>query len=141
MSGIIRKSSLTVHMARYFSVSSQLAVEEWTTEETAALDRCGHCDNCTRAPGSVKRIDARLPAWQILKAAEAIQQCGSRRTLRQLVETVRGLGHGKVTVSRTRGRRMKESATIDMEQIAGGKVELSAEVRAFRRPRSVFPSS
>lgn len=102
-------------------------MDEWTTEETAALDRCGHCDNCTREPGSVKRIDLRLPAWQTLKAAEAVKKCGARLTLRQLGEIVRGLNHGKVNIPRGR-RRTQGTATIDMEEIAGGKVKLSREV-------------
>ena len=120
-------------------MSSQLSVEEWTTTETAALDRCGHCDNCTRAPGSVSRIDLRLPAWQTLKAAEAVEGHGSRLTLRQLGGIVRGLGHGKVTVSKTRRRRAEQSATIDMEEIAGGKVLLAKEVRT--RGRALAPLS
>lgn len=113
----------------YFSVSAQLSVEEWTTEETAALDPCGHCDNCTRAPGSVKRVDLRLPAWQTLRAAEDIKRCGARLTLRQLGELVRGLGRGKVNVSGTRHKRTKGSITIAMDELAGGKVQLSREVR------------
>ena len=124
---------------RYFSVSSELSVEEWTTEEKAALDRCGHCDNCTRAPESVRRVDLRLPAWQILKAAEAVEHCGSHLTMRQLVDIVRGLGHGKISARRIRYKRAQESMTIDMTEIAGGKVELSPEVRTYKAAMLALP--
>ncbi|KZT66630.1 ATP-dependent DNA helicase [Daedalea quercina L-15889] len=115
-----------VLFAKYFSVASQLSVDVWTTEETGALERCRHCDNCKRAPESIDCMDVRLPAWQLLKIAEAVEVHGGQVTMMQLADIARSRGHGK-SIARKRGRgRAAErgTVTIDPKTIAGGPVKL-----------------
>ncbi|KZT07931.1 ATP-dependent DNA helicase [Laetiporus sulphureus 93-53] len=120
-----------IQFANYFSASSQLSVASWTTQETDALERCGHCDNCTRAPESVKRLDVRLHAWQILHVAEAVQDARGRVTIAQLADLARGSGGASFTMTSSqkgRGRgKEKERIALDLEEVAGGKVELAKE--------------
>ncbi|KAH9932324.1 P-loop containing nucleoside triphosphate hydrolase protein [Fomitopsis serialis] len=116
-----------VLFANYFSASSQLSVDAWTTEESNALEPCGHCDNCKRTPDMVKPMDVTPHAWQVLKIAEEVKTRGGRLSLVQLAGLVRG---NKVTVSnRRQGRREKEQGgeTLDLNKVAGGKVVLSRE--------------
>ena len=86
-------------LRRYFSHSSQLSVASWTTDETGALDPCGHCDNCTRPREALAPRDVTLATWQILKVVEAVRQTGTKLTLGQLVHPrpgLRGADHHEV---------------------------------------------
>jgi ATP-dependent DNA helicase Q1 len=109
---------------RYFSASSDLSISSWTTEDSDALTGCGHCDNCTRKPGSVNRRDVTLEAWQVLKVSEAVHNSNGRLTISMLAEMVRGTGSGTV---KGKGRE-SEKITVDLEAIAGGKINLSRDV-------------
>ncbi|PCH44665.1 ATP-dependent DNA helicase, partial [Wolfiporia cocos MD-104 SS10] len=122
-----------VQFAKYFRASSQLEIASWTTDEEDALARCGHCDNCTRAPDALVRQDVRVPAWQILQVARAVQRNDGRVTIATLSDLVRGLGNATINVaSGKRKGRAKESETIglDLDAIAGGKVNLSKGTRS-----------
>jgi len=116
---------------RYFSASSQLSVSSWTTDDSDALESCGHCDNCTRAPGNLDHRDMTVEAWKILKITEALQRSGGRLTLSQLGELVRGGGGGAFEMSTGGGgRKGKEKAKekLDLKAIAGGSVNLTKDV-------------
>lgn len=81
---------------------------------------------------------ARVAAWQLLRVAEEV---GKELTMAQLCDLARGLGGGggkdKDTdaakgKSKGKGRaRGKEKASVDVHEVAGGKVELSREVRVY----------
>ncbi|KAI8971288.1 ATP-dependent DNA helicase [Trametes punicea] len=110
-----------IQFARYFSESSNLSLNSWDTADEDALARCGHCDNCTRPPEAIEYLDVRLPVWQLLRIA-ARQQV----TMAQLCELARGHSVGGGAKGRGNGRS-KEKTTIDIQEIAGGKVELTRE--------------
>lgn len=127
----------------YFQTSSHLSLSSWTTEETDALELCGHCDNCTRSPDSIDRRNVTVAAWQILRVAETIQRSNGRVTVSQLVDLSRGLGGGAFTVRGDRRRKkdkpgQAQQSELDLEQVAGGKVELSKDVRAIKMRLSRF---
>ncbi|KAF9527696.1 P-loop containing nucleoside triphosphate hydrolase protein [Crepidotus variabilis] len=114
-----------VQFAEYFSHSSQLSVSSWSTSETGALDRCGHCDNCTRPAGSTENRDCTLAAWQLLKITQSVRQQGGKLTLTKLAALARG-GKGAYDVSTKKGRRQeKETFTIDLDAVASGSVDMS----------------
>jgi len=121
----------SVQFAKYFSSSSQLSVNSWATQEKDALQRCGHCDNCTRLPDSFSRRDVRLPAWQLLRVADAARRNSGRLTIGQLCDLARGLGGATFDVSgKGKGKsraKEKQRAELNLDEIAGGKVELSKE--------------
>ena len=83
---------------------------------------------------------ARVAAWQLLRVAEEV---GKELTMAQLCDLARGLGGGggkdkdKDTdaaqgKSKGKGRaRGKEKASVDVHEVAGGKVELSRDVRVY----------
>ncbi|KAG1730305.1 P-loop containing nucleoside triphosphate hydrolase protein [Suillus lakei] len=114
--------------AKYFSASSDLSMASWTTNESDAMDRCGHCDNCTRPPDSVEHKDATVESWQILKILEAVEGSGGRLTIAGLSDLARGLGGGSFETSGGGKRRnTKEKIQIDYDSVAGGKVGLSKD--------------
>ncbi|KAG1734011.1 P-loop containing nucleoside triphosphate hydrolase protein [Suillus lakei] len=95
---------------------------------TNAMDRCGHCDNCTRPPDSVEHKDATVESWQILKILEAVEGSGGRLTIAGLSDLARGLGGGSFETSGGGKRRnTKEKIQIDYDSVAGGKVGLSKD--------------
>jgi ATP-dependent DNA helicase Q1 len=115
--------------SRYFSASSDLSVASWTTDESNAMDRCGHCDNCTRPPDNVEHKDATVEAWQLLKILEAVEGGGGRLTIAGLSDLARGLGGGSFeTGGGGKRRKGKEKMQIDYDSVAGGKVGLSKDV-------------
>lgn len=114
--------------AKYFSASSDLSMASWTTNESDAMDRCGHCDNCTRPPANVEHKDATVEAWQILKILEAVEGSGGRLTIAGLSDLARGLGGGSFETGGSGKRRnAKEKIQIDYDSVAGGKVGLSKD--------------
>lgn len=114
---------------RYFSESSDLSMASWTTNESDAMDRCGHCDNCTRLPANVEHKDATVEAWQILKILEAVEGGGGRLTISGLSDLARGLGGGSFeTGGGGKRRNAKEKIQIDYDSVAGGRVGLSKDV-------------
>ncbi len=115
---------------RYFSTSSKTPMASWTTVEEDATTRCGHCDNCTRAPETVVRKDVTLEAWQILKVAEYVQERKGTATLGQLSELARGGAKSEFNFdSHTRkGKQGSAKGSVDLENVCGGKVQLPKEV-------------
>ena len=106
------------------------------TEEEDANTPCGHCDNCTRAPDTLERLGerTRLAAWRLLRVATDARK---ELTMTQLCDLARGLGSSAAAgTGKGKGKgRAKEKVTVDLERVAGGKVELSKEVRAPFPPR------
>ncbi|RPD55580.1 ATP-dependent DNA helicase [Lentinus tigrinus ALCF2SS1-7] len=124
-----------IQFANYFNKSSKVSMDSWATSEEDTLTRCGHCDNCTRPPETVEHLGARarVAAWQLLRVAEEV---GRELTMAQLCDLARGLGGGggkekapDAAKSRGKGRggKGKEKASVDVHEVAGGKVELSRE--------------
>ena len=106
-------------------------MSSWATSESNALDRCGHCDNCTRSPDSIEHINVTTMAWRILKVTEAIERDSGRVTLGMLGDLVRGSGGGSYGVVGGGGRgkgKAKEMVGLDLDDVAGGKVKLSKDV-------------
>lgn len=98
-------------------------MSSWTTDETDALARCGHCDNCTRPPESVEHRDVTVEAWQILKILEYVQRHGGRLTLKGLSDVAHsGNFEGK------NGGKKTEKQNIDLDNVADGKINLSKDV-------------
>ncbi|KAA1473234.1 ATP-dependent DNA helicase [Dentipellis sp. KUC8613] len=119
-----------VQFANYFNKSSGMSLSSWVTADEDALTRCGHCDNCTRAPETVERLGARarVAAWQILRVAE---EAGRDLTMAQLCDLARGLGGAAAKEPPAGGRRGrgkgKEKVSVDVGAVTGGKVDLSKE--------------
>lgn len=114
--------------AKYFSASSDLSMASWTTNESDAMDRCGHCDNCTRPSANVEHRDATVEAWQILKILETVEGSGGRLTIAGLSDLARGLGGGSFDAGGGGKRRnAKEKIQIDYDSVAGGRVGLSKD--------------
>ena len=99
----------------------------WTTEESSAMDKCGHCDNCTRPADTVFHKDATLEAWQVLKIAQTVDTEGGRQTIAALSDLARGGAGGSFEAGGKR-RMDKEKVQLDYNAIAGGKVALSKDV-------------
>ncbi|KZT18931.1 ATP-dependent DNA helicase [Neolentinus lepideus HHB14362 ss-1] len=122
-----------IQFANYFSMSSHVSLSSWVAEGEDALARCGHCDNCMRHPQTLEEKDVTLEAWQILRIAEAIKKGTGLETLNKLVDLVRGTGGGcfEAKVGETKHRRGKgkdtEKTWLDLDKIAGGKVNLCKE--------------
>ncbi|KAF9556796.1 ATP-dependent DNA helicase [Agrocybe pediades] len=111
-----------VAFAEYFSHSSQLSITSFSTDETGALERCGHCDNCKRPEDSFERRDVTLATWQILHVVKAVANAAGHLTLSMLAELVRGNKNGAFEAGK--GRK-KQEEKIDLEAVAGGAVDMS----------------
>lgn len=116
---------------RYFSASSDLSIASWTTKESGAMDKCGHCDNCTRPEGMFHK-DVTLEAWQTLKIVQAICNEGGRQTISGLSDLARGAARGVFEAGGK--RKTKEKVQLDYDAVAGGKVVLSKDVRYHSSP-------
>jgi len=112
--------------SRYFSASADLDVSAWSADGTAALERCGHCDNCLRNTASRKHEDKTLEAWQILKIAEEVFNLNGKVTIAGLAGLAGGSRQTKIKVKQRRGPATEMQ--IDLNKIAGGKVDLSVSV-------------
>ncbi|GLB39373.1 putative ATP-dependent DNA helicase [Lyophyllum shimeji] len=121
-----------IQFAKYFSHSSQLAMSAWTTGESDALSRCGHCDNCTRPAEQIDRRDVTFQAWQLVKITEALNQDGANITLNSLAALARGKAGGAYEASRGGGGKKgkgktKEKQMLDLNAVAGGEVDLTKD--------------
>ncbi|KAF9652354.1 ATP-dependent DNA helicase [Thelephora ganbajun] len=112
-----------VFFAQYFSASANLDVSAWSADGTAALERCGHCDNCLRDGTSNKREDKTREAWQILKIAEEVYDLKGNVTIASLAALAGGNRQCKIKVKQKRGAATEMQ--IDVNRIAGGKVNLT----------------
>lgn len=110
---------------RHFSASANLSLASWSTSDSDALARCGHCDNCTRSPDSFVIKDVTLEAWTVLKVAEEARRQAARVTLAALATLVRGSG----SIECGKGKH-KEKVHLDLDAIAGGKADLTKDVRS-----------
>lgn len=111
-------------------------MSSWTTDDSDALTRCGHCDNCTRPPEEIDRRNVALETWQLLKIVSAVERDGANLTLNMLATLARGNGGGAYEVIQGgRGRKgkgkTKEKVGLDLDDVAGGKVNLSKDVSHF----------
>ncbi|KAF5351184.1 hypothetical protein D9756_008189 [Leucocoprinus leucothites] len=115
-----------IQFAKYFSHSSNLSISSWTTEDQDALERCGHCDNCTRPPETIERRNVSLHTWQLLKIAYHVHRIGGKATVNMLAGLAKNAGGGAFDVSSGgRGKRKeKEKVNLDLDNIAGGTVDL-----------------
>jgi ATP-dependent DNA helicase Q1 len=107
-------------------VSANLDISAWSADGTAALERCGHCDNCLRDSTSHKREDKTLEAWQILKIAEEVYNLKGNVTIGSLAALAVGHRHSKIRVKQRRGGAAE--IQLDVNRIAGGKVNLALSV-------------
>lgn len=107
-------------------------MSSWGTTDSDAYSRCGHCDNCVRAPESIETRNVTLESWKILKIAESIERDGGRVTVGMLADLVRGAGGRAYGVTERGGKqskgKAKEKVALDVEQIVGGKLTLSKDV-------------
>ena len=104
-------------------MSAELDVSAWSEDGTAALERCGHCDNCLRDPTGYKHEDKTLEAWQILKVAEEVYRLGGNTTVAGLASLAASARKPKIKVKQRRGSATEMQ--IDVDEIAGGKVDLT----------------
>lgn len=111
---------------RYFSTSANLDVSAWSADGTAALERCGHCDNCLRDPTSYKHEEKTLEAWQILKIAEEVYNLKGNVTIAGLAALVGGNRQAKIRVKQRRGPPTEME--LDVIKVAGGKVKMTVAV-------------
>ncbi|KAG6899929.1 hypothetical protein C0993_005231 [Termitomyces sp. T159_Od127] len=118
-----------MQFAKYFSVASEVAISAWTTAESDALSRCGHCDNCKRSPEEVVHKDVTLQAWQLVKIAKAVNDSGANVTLKYLADLARGNAGGAYEVSRRKAGKgqTREKYKLDLEEVAGGEVYMSKD--------------
>src|SRR5258708_4045705 len=110
--------SLPDQLFRYFSTSSSLSINAWSTDGKDSLTRCGHCDNCSRPPEIIERRDVTVQAWQLVKIIEAIAAEGGRVTLGMLADLARGAGGGAFGVGgRSSKGKSKGKVELDLETI------------------------
>jgi len=114
---------------RYFSHSSNLSISSWSTEDQDVLERCGHCDNCTRPPETIECRDVSLYSWQLLQIVHHIHKNRGKATVNMLAGLARNAGGAfDVSSGRKRGRKEKEKVTLALDDVAGGTVDLSRNV-------------
>ncbi|KAG6862899.1 hypothetical protein C0991_009575, partial [Blastosporella zonata] len=117
---------------RYFSHTTQVAISAWTTAESDALTRCGHCDNCSRTADDVIHKNVTRQAWQLVKIAKALNESGANVTLNSLAALARGNAGGSYEVSSRKGKgKTKEKQKLDLDEVAGGEVKLRKDVGLF----------
>ena len=112
---------------RYFSHSSNMSISSWSTEDQDVLERCGHCDNCTRPPETIESKDVSLYSWQLLQIANYIHNSGGKATVNMLAGLARNVGGGAFDVSHGK-RKGKEKVALVLDDIVGGMVDLSRDV-------------
>ncbi|OCH86014.1 ATP-dependent DNA helicase [Obba rivulosa] len=111
-----------IQFAKYFSASSNLSMSSWTTEEADVLAPCGHCDNCKRDSDSFVRRNVTLAAWKVVQIAVAVKECAGRVTMAQ-----RSSATSREAQEAATSPSSKESAELDLEELVGGKIDLSRE--------------
>lgn len=81
-----------VAFARHFSDTVSLDVHAWAADGQDPLAPCGHCDNCTRPPESIKEKNVALDAWRVVTIAQAGRMQKVNLTLADLSGALRGVG-------------------------------------------------
>ncbi|KAI0784090.1 P-loop containing nucleoside triphosphate hydrolase protein [Abortiporus biennis] len=120
-----------IHFAKYFSLSSDVSLDAWSTEQESALTPCGHCDNCKRNQSeSVENEDVTVAAWRFLQVSQAIDDAGGRATLSTLADVACGRAKRRFTVP-GRGGRSATTETLDVEGVAGEVVSMSKDDAEF----------
>ncbi|KAF8316779.1 ATP-dependent DNA helicase [Clavulina sp. PMI_390] len=121
-----------IQFAQYFSTSSSLSLSAWTdasaSGSTASLNRCGHCDNCSRPPTSITTRDVTLESWQILRVLEQVaSRDGGRVTIGMLADLVRGVGGGSYSAGGggKKGKGKGDKMSLDLDELCGGKVAMN----------------
>lgn len=90
------------------------------------MERCSHCDNCLRGSNSYKLEDKILEAWQVLKISEEVYRLKGNITIAGLAALAGGNRQSKIKVKQKRGAATEMQ--IDVDRVAGGKVDLSVPV-------------
>lgn len=87
---------------------------------------CQHCDNCLRDPSTYDSLDVSLHAYRALRILSAAGKQSATLTLPQAADLVRGLGKGGFS-TQTQGSKGKGKGSVDVNEVAGGKVTLDKE--------------
>lgn len=114
--------------ADYFSVSSSLALSAWGAA-TDAGEKCGHCDNCRRAPDSfAPNLDVTLDAWRVVRVLSHIATHKGRVTIAILSDLVRGVGGGAFSAGGKKGKKsQQDKLDLDLDEVCGGKISLGKD--------------
>ncbi|EJD54785.1 ATP-dependent DNA helicase [Auricularia subglabra TFB-10046 SS5] len=114
--------------ADYFSVSSSLALSAWGAATDAGA-KCGHCDNCRRAPDSFSpNLDVTLDAWRAVRVLSHIATHKGRVTIAILADLVRGVGGGAFSAGGKKGKKsQQDKLDLDLDEVCGGKISLSKD--------------
>ncbi|KAJ8087719.1 hypothetical protein PM082_006556 [Marasmius tenuissimus] len=123
-----------LQFANYFSHSSQLSINSWSTEEESAHQKCGHCDNCTRPPDDIEERDVTLQTWQILKILRDVLESGGSVTATMLAGLVRGTGGAAFNVAgggKGKRKATPTKASVDLGKVCGGKVDMKKDEIEF----------
>ncbi|KAG9048491.1 hypothetical protein FS837_012747 [Tulasnella sp. UAMH 9824] len=114
-----------IAFAEYFSAATSLSLSSWNDNGSTFVDRCGHCDNCTRPPQSNVQQDVTLEAWKLCKILDEVHQSQGRLTIASLAALARGNGSGTFDThegGKGKRRKSKGEATIDLQTLCGGKI-------------------
>ncbi|KAG8954861.1 hypothetical protein FRC04_010344 [Tulasnella sp. 424] len=114
-----------IAFAEYFSAATSLSLSSWNGNGSTFVDRCGHCDNCTRPPESNVQQDVTLEAWKLCKVLDEVDGSRGRLTITTLAALARGNGGGTFDVQeggKGKRRKSKAEATIDLHALCGGKI-------------------
>lgn len=120
-----RTHSYLLHLCRYFSAATSLSLSSWTDTGSTFVDRCGHCDNCTRPTSSFTNQNVTLEAWKLCQILEEVHQSQGRLTIAALAALARGNGGGTFDVlegGRGKRKRGKAEASLDLHTLCGGKI-------------------
>ncbi|ORY87468.1 P-loop containing nucleoside triphosphate hydrolase protein [Leucosporidium creatinivorum] len=87
---------------------------------------CQHCDNCLRDPSTYESLDISHHAYRALRILSAAGKQSATLTLPQAADLVRGLGKGGFS-TQTQGSKGKGKGSVDVNEVAGGKVTLDKD--------------
>ncbi|KAG8983933.1 hypothetical protein FRB90_005641 [Tulasnella sp. 427] len=114
-----------IAFAEYFSAATSLSLSSWNDNGSTFVDRCGHCDNCTRPPESNVPQDVTFEAWKLCRIIDEVHRSRGRLTIASLAALARGNGGGNFDVhegGKGKRRKSKAEATIDLHALCDGKI-------------------
>lgn len=114
-----------IAFAEYFSAATSLSLSSWNDNGSTFVDRCGHCDNCTRPPDSLVQKDVTLEAWKLCQILDEVHRSQGRLTIATLAALARGNGSGTFDThegGKGKRRKSKAEATIDLHTLCDGKI-------------------